>query len=144
MAIAVPVVGTPVSASTFGIPVANTVNTIDTRTTVTAWTGLPFIAPWTNFGSGYQTGQYRKLGDNVQVRGFVSPGTSAPAFSTIATLPAGFRPPLAQQIVILYYNGTSQIPLPFNIDVSGQLNILNAMTGAGQLGLALVLWFSTI
>lgn len=55
----------------------------------TAWTAVTFQNSWVNFNVAYQPVQYRKVGDEVQLRGFMSTGTmSAVAF----TLPAGFRP----------------------------------------------------
>lgn len=56
----------------------------------TAWTALTLKNNWQNYGGEFQTAQYRKVGDEVQVRGLVRLGTTATA---IATLPDGFRPP---------------------------------------------------
>lgn len=56
----------------------------------TAWTGVTFTNSWVNFGSTFQNCQYRKVGDEVQLRGTMKTGTvNTAAF----TLPAGFRPP---------------------------------------------------
>jgi hypothetical protein len=55
----------------------------------TAWTTLTLTAPWANYGFGWATAAYQKVGDTVRVRGLIAGGTSG---STIATLPAGFRP----------------------------------------------------
>lgn len=59
---------------------------------VTPWVALPFAAGWGNFGGGYQTCQYRKHGDMVQLRGLAATTTTTAA-TTMGTLPAGFRPP---------------------------------------------------
>jgi hypothetical protein len=64
--------------------------------TPTAWTALTLQNSWVNFGGGYQVGQYRMVGDIVYLRGVVCSGTAG---QTIATLPAGYRPPLAQSIL---------------------------------------------
>jgi hypothetical protein len=58
--------------------------------TTTPWTGLTYVNGWADYGAPFQPGQYRKVGDEVQVRGLVQGGTiNAP----IAVLPVGFRPP---------------------------------------------------
>ena len=56
----------------------------------TPWTGVTFQNSWTNFGSGYQDAQYRKVGDIVYLRGWVKGGAAA---VTMFQLPVGFRPP---------------------------------------------------
>lgn len=59
-----------------------------------AWIAAPaFSNSWVNFGGAYQTAQYRKVGDRVELRGTVKNGT---ALTTIFTLPSGFRPPASQ------------------------------------------------
>jgi hypothetical protein len=59
----------------------------------TPWTALPtYGAQWGNYGGGWQVGQYRKVGDEVQLRGLLNRGSTAPS-ATICTLPVGFRPP---------------------------------------------------
>lgn len=90
MTIERPATGATVT-SVWGQSVADAING-------TPWTALPFSPPWTNFGTTYQVGQYRKVGDMVQVRGTVKgPGVvSIP--SQIAVLPVGFRPPAYLQI----------------------------------------------
>jgi hypothetical protein len=83
MAITVPAAGQPVSASTFGIPVANQLNGI----APTAWTAVTFSNGWTaTAGMGFA---YRKSGDRVEFKGGITPGTLG---SAAFTLPAGFRP----------------------------------------------------
>lgn len=48
-----------------------------------------FAASASNMGSGYQTMQFKKVGNAVRIRGVVN------AFSDVFTLPVGYRPPLA-------------------------------------------------
>lgn len=73
--------------------IADALDTIVAAIGATPWTALPFAANWANFGGVYQTAGYRKIGDVVELRGVVtrSPGAVPP--QTIATLPAGYRPP---------------------------------------------------
>jgi hypothetical protein len=98
MAITVPAAGQPVSASTFGIPVANQLNGI----APTAWTNLTLQNGWTN-ASGQQAAQYRKIGDMVQLRGGIAGGTlNAIAF----TLPVGFRPSITVRTPITGASGS--------------------------------------
>jgi hypothetical protein len=144
MAITRPIPNTALSVTNWGGPITDEVNRMTPIATVTPWTALPYNSPWTNFGSGYQVGQYRKNGDNVEVRGFASPGTSAPASSIAYTLPVGFRPPVVFQIVVFYYNGTTQVPAAVNVNPSGTYQVVSGMTGSGTLGLSMILTFSTI
>jgi len=66
-----------------------------------AWTGLSFGSGWTSYGSSYQTGQYKKVGDLVLLRGLVA--RTSGVGTTIATLPAGYRPP-AQCLYTIHTN----------------------------------------
>jgi hypothetical protein len=56
----------------------------------TAWTAVTFTNSWVNYGGAFQTCQYRKVGDTVQLRGLCKSGTAG---TSMFTLPAGFRPP---------------------------------------------------
>lgn len=59
----------------------------------TAWVAVTFQNGWVDFVGTHQLCQYRKIGDNVQIRGLVKSGTVGAGFA-IFVLPAGFRPPL--------------------------------------------------
>ena len=88
MAIARPVTKTIISTTAFGIPVVDWIN----ANTPTPWVNITLQNGWTT-GGAFQTAQYRKIGDNVVVRGVIRGGT----MGVIAfNLPAGYRPPLAQ------------------------------------------------
>jgi hypothetical protein len=54
----------------------------------TAWALLALINGWVNYGGGYFPGQYRRVGDEVQLRGLIGGTGAAQPF----LLPAGFRP----------------------------------------------------
>ncbi len=56
-----------------------------------AWTNITFGTGWDNFGGGFQTGQYRKIGDMVYLRGMVL--RTSGVGTTITTLPAAHWPP---------------------------------------------------
>ena len=62
-----------------------------------AWANVTFQSGWSNYGSGWQTAQYRKVGDEVQVRGLVQGGVIE---QPIFTLPPGLRPPAALQFAV--------------------------------------------
>lgn len=66
-----------------------------------AWTGLTYTnsggTTWTDYGGVYQPGQYRIVGDMVYLRGLCK--RTAGAGTTIATLPAGYRPATYTQLV---------------------------------------------
>jgi hypothetical protein len=61
------------------------------------WHALPLVAGWTNFGSGYAEASFRvdQLG-RVQLRGTITKASGTPGNESIATLPAGYRPPASQ------------------------------------------------
>ncbi len=56
----------------------------------TTWTAVAFAGGWANLGAPAQVAQYRRVGDEVQLRGVIAGGTIGLA---AFTLPAGFRPP---------------------------------------------------
>ena len=62
---------------------------------VGAWTPVTFLNGWINAGGGYQVGQYRLVGDMVQLRGRVQNGAMGTA---MFNLPTGFRPPATTTI----------------------------------------------
>lgn len=62
---------------------------ISTYVAPTPWTAVTFTGAWVNYGAPYQVAQYRKVGDEIQVRGLIKSGVSGTA---AFTLPAGFRP----------------------------------------------------
>tara|TARA_R110000803_G_scaffold63024_1_gene123560 strand:- start:2995 stop:3375 length:381 start_codon:yes stop_codon:yes gene_type:complete len=70
-------------------------NSVADAVNPSAWTAVTFQNSWQNFSGSYQSVQYRKVNDVVEVRGFMKSGTLD---STAFTLPAGFRPPSAFQI----------------------------------------------
>lgn len=62
--------------------------TVDAQVT-TAWTAPTFTNSWVNYGSGYQSARYRKVGDIVSLDGLIKDGDD---LSSAFTLPVGFRP----------------------------------------------------
>ena len=58
--------------------------------TPTPWTAVTFQNGWINTNGGYQTAQYRLVGDKVELRGRIQAGTLGVA---IFNLPVGYRPP---------------------------------------------------
>ena len=60
----------------------------------------PWIAPtlqnsWVNFGGGYRPAGYKLEGKTVTLRGLIKDGTTTSA-TTLLTLPAGYRPSIAE------------------------------------------------
>ncbi len=72
-----------------------------------AWQALPYTnaggTTWADFGGGFQVGEYKKLGDLVFVRGLAA--QTSGAGTTIATLPAGYRPATYTQLFVTLTNG---------------------------------------
>lgn len=68
----------------------------DTDASMTVpWTAMTLLAPWVNYGSGYQNAQYRKVGDMVYLRGLIKSGTVG---AGIWNIPAGHHPPTYHHI----------------------------------------------
>jgi hypothetical protein len=78
---------------------------------VTTWTTLPLLNSWVSYGAGYVP-QYRKIGDNVQIRGLAKDGA---ATGSLFQLPVGFRPAY-EETFIVWNNGA---PHAFSISVAG-------------------------
>lgn len=58
---------------------------------------------WTDYGGGWQVGQYKKVGDLVFVRGLGK--RTAGSGATIATLPSGYRPASYSQLFVTLTDG---------------------------------------
>jgi hypothetical protein len=108
--------------------VTTTLADLTAAITPTAWTAVTFAGSWVNLGGGYQTAQYRKVGDMVQVRGIIKSGVTATA---AFTLPAGFRPPVSTEfaqgptagaylsvqtngVVTIYSSNTAEVTVHFS------------------------------
>jgi hypothetical protein len=61
-----------------------------TQTTPAPWYQLAFSTGWSNYGAPFNKGSYRRLGDEVFLRGLVQQG--AGAGGTVCLLPTGYRP----------------------------------------------------
>ena len=80
------------------------------------WTAPSLGGSWVNVGGGYQTMQYRRVGDQVQIRGSIKSGN---AYTAIFTLPVGFRPPANVVLPALYWNGSARVNGVFIVDAAG-------------------------
>lgn len=99
----------------------------------TPWTAVTFQNGWINYGGAYQTAQYRKVGDEVQVRGTIKSGTQM----TVAfTLPAGFRPPAKMQ----FSQESSDAHSWIEVDAAGQVIMSKCNPAAANV----VIQFSTV
>lgn len=98
-----------------------------------AWTALPLINGYGSFG-GFQATQYRRIGDEVQIRGLLSGSGHLP----FATLPAGYRP--LAQILTSGMSGSGHI----RIDIGTDGNMVpNTDLVAGYLSLELIRFSTT-
>jgi hypothetical protein len=88
------------------------------------WTQATLENGWLNYLGGYPVAAYRKIGDEVSLRGLIRAGTTG----TVAafTLPVGFRPPLAA-------GNAQHFPLAAN-DAFGMARV----SGAGAVQIASV------
>ena len=90
------------------------------------WLPLTLESPWTNYGGGFGTCGYRKVGDIVELRGLVRTGTTAVTNSTIAILPSGHRPP--QDLLLTTWGAQNAITdRAFRMDMqsSGAIRFFN-------------------
>jgi len=71
-----------------------------------AWTDLSLTGGATAYGGSYQVPQYRKVGDEVCLRGLVGSVTACPS-CTMATLPSGYRPPAR----LLFQTGADRVDI---------------------------------
>jgi len=62
---------------------------------VGAWQAVSFSTGWTNYGGGWQTARYRleEFGATVRLEGLVVHAAAIGGETTVAILPAGYRPP---------------------------------------------------
>lgn len=110
----------------------------------TAWTALPLGTGWSTLG-GFQPAQYRLVGDVVELRGAVV--QAAVGNTTLATMPAGFRPP-ANGTLMVFAAGFRSTPkdVAARIDITPATGVLfvTAQTEVyGYLSLAGVRWSIT-
>lgn len=122
MPITRPTTKTIISTTGWGIPITDEVNRLTTdlaSTKPTVWTAVTFTNGWANFGGGYQTAQYRKIGDMVYVRGTISGGAVA---TSPFTLPAGFRPPAVMQFPAAIFAGSRTL-IVIQINSAGVVTI---------------------
>ncbi len=96
MPITPPIAHGNIDSAAWGIPITNEVNRLTALTAVTAWTAVTFANGWANV-AGHGTVQYRKIGDEVELRGRMAAGTMQ---NTAFTLPAGFRPAAIYQFPV--------------------------------------------
>lgn len=87
---------------------------------------------WANFGGGYAPAEYSMDGSGmVHVRGAVSPGTLTYG-TTLATLPAGFRPAYAQRFACANTaSGGASYITQMDVLASGNINLASP-ANAGQ------------
>ena len=138
MPISRPATKTKISTTEWGFPITDEVNRLTAAVlalTPTAWVTVPtFTNGWVNVPS-WQVTQYRKIGDNVQVRGYIQSGSAnQPAF----TLPVGFRPPTTLTLTSNTYVNAARVIQMVQVWSTGAVQPEN--TGATDLSFI----FSTI
>jgi len=62
-----------------------------------AWVAPTLVNGWVNYGAGYAPAGYRRVGNVVRLRGFVTGGAAS---SGLFTLPAGYRPAYPAVLVV--------------------------------------------
>lgn len=86
----------------------------------TPWTDVTLAGTWANTGGAFQVTQYRKVGDMVQLRGHLEPGTLG---ATAFALPIGFRPPANVDAAVSYGPSPPNGEAHLFIQSGGNVNI---------------------
>lgn len=92
-----------------------------------AWNTLTLTSPWANYGGAWQVAQYRKVGDIVYLRGLIANTTNQ--LSTLATLPAGYRPTFDNIFMVEYAAPTLGFAR-LDVTTGGAINV-SAFSNAG-------------
>ena len=134
MAITVPVDGDLISANGFGAPVANQLNSL----VPTVWTGVTFASGFSNL-SGFQTCQYRKVGDQVYIRGVFQSVNAITANNEVVwgNVPAGFGPPVVLILASVCGSGGVTAFARVDIRADGSMSVRPGMAlnaGANSIG----------
>jgi hypothetical protein len=94
-------------------------------TQTTAWTNLTLQNSWVNSGGTYPNASYRlnAMGE-VELRGSIKSGLTTSG-TTIATLPAGFRPTHDRNYVVYSTDGTNYLLATIQITSAGVIRIFS-------------------
>jgi hypothetical protein len=93
-----------------------------------------FQNSWVNFGGGYATAGYRKVGSQVFLKGVIKSGSSSLAF----TLPSGYRPTQLKEFNA--YSGTTNPGALCHVNTTGAVDLFNY--AAGEVSLEGVSFFT--
>lgn len=129
MAFTRPVVGADISAEDFGQPVYDMIQP-------TAWTNVTPLNGYSLFTS--QPAQYRKIGDQVQLRGRLVVGSAV--FGVAAfQMPVGMRPPSGLVVMTPVSTGTTWVAGPVDFRADGSY-LPFGITGVTDVSIPL--WYS--
>jgi hypothetical protein len=131
MAIPIPITRTKIATQPWGIPITNEVNRLTTQSdsnklrldalepkvATTAWINCTLVNGWTHQAGGPL--QYRKVGDEVSIRGRVD-GAGA-AWLPITTLPVGYRAPVEIMIATPVVKASAWVVNALQFTAAGQL-----------------------
>ena len=97
------------------------------------WLALTLTSPWAHYGAPYGPVWYRKVNDEVQLRGLVSTGVVG---TVIATMPVGYRPQYEPIFTVSAGAGVGEI----RVNTAGQVvyQVLLAGSYSGWLSLSQV------
>jgi hypothetical protein len=90
--------------------------------------GVGFAANFADNGGGDQVCQYRKVGDEIQIRGVAVSTGATGAGATIFTLPVGFRPPATQSYKTAIGGFAPEV---VQVRANGLVVCIPALPGAG-------------
>lgn len=144
MPIIYPITKTKISSSQWGIPITDEVNRLTAalaaaEAKIAAMTPGPWINVtsfqngWINI-AGWQPAQYRKIGDNVQVRGYIQGG---PANTIAFNLPVGYRAP---RTITLTSNTYTTVRVIQMVQCGSDGNFIPEAVGNTDL----TFWYSTL
>jgi hypothetical protein len=113
----------------------NTYPALPIPATPPAWTPLSgYQSTWVAYpGAGFGVPSYRKIGDEVMMRGLVQSGAITAGNSVMASLPAGFQPAVNQVLPVeVGVNPPGTAPTTMRLDVlsgNGNLRLFGAVAG---------------
>jgi hypothetical protein len=107
---------------------------------VTAWTRPTLLNSWVDYDAA-QPVQYRKVGDEVQIRGFMNGGAATTA---AFFLPAGFRPPTGRTENFIVWITGGGGGSGVGVSVVGSTGEVRPLASFGGVGTLTPIRFSTV
>lgn len=100
-----------------------------------SWQPLSYGTSLATFGAPYLTPRCRTKNGSVELKGLLNVTGAIAANATLATLPAGYRPPGTAVMSLTIYNSPGYVAVRMFIDNAGLIKIDNALNSGGNFSL---------